>query len=141
MSKLSNLRKSLKNDYVSKIEVTCPNCGQVTSFLFTDKNIAKQDIVCKNCKKDLSSEFLTLLLKEELAHQKSLRKFLITILVLALLSLVFVITYLSLNKANFGVYIILILTIVIFLIALYYLIKVFKTIKNIKQIQSKFQLK
>ncbi len=141
MSKFKDLRRSLRSDGEIKIDVTCPNCGRVTSFSFDAANIDRSQYECRSCQQDLSAQFLSELSASQLNNLKELRKFLMLILVLSFLPIAFLLSYIFINiDSNFWVWLLLAVSLVLFIVSLFFLVKVQGQISRLKKIRDEYKL-
>lgn len=140
MFKFQKLKSVLTEDYKNQIDVTCPHCGQVTSFSYSEKLPDQNQIICKNCTADIKGEFFSLLLKKEINSLEELKVYMLKLMIFAAVLSLLIGVYLYFKRGSvLGYFMLAIPVIVVFVTAFKYF-QVRKKITELQQLSDKFGL-
>lgn len=141
MSRFRRLRQSLTSENVSKVDVTCPNCGRVTSFSITEEVPARSKLVCKNCKTDISNPFLSEFINVEIDKLKATRKVLLRSFLISLLPVAFLIYFLFIrNNQQFLIYLLFVVSLILSILSVVILVRIQIQMKKLKDLQKEHDL-
>ena len=141
MSRFRRLRQSLTSENVSKVDVTCPNCGRVTSFSITEEVPDRSKLVCNNCKTDISNPFLSEFINVEIDKLKATRKVLLRSFLISLLPVAFLIYFLFIrNNQQFLIYLLFVVSLILSILSVVILVRIQIQMKKLKDLQKEHDL-
>lgn len=138
MFKFRKLKSILTEEYESKIDVTCPQCGQVTSFSY-GKELPKQNqIICRNCKKDIKNDFFEIILDKEINSLEELKVYILKLIIFSLVLSMLLGIFLYFKRSSVIGYFLLLIPLVVMIVTVLKYFQIKSKIAELKQIRAKF---
>lgn len=138
MFKFPKLKSILTEEYESQIDVTCPHCGQVTSFSYSNELPQQNQIVCRNCKNDIKNQFFESLLEQEINSLEELKIYILKLIISSIVLSILISIFLYFKRSSVIGYFILLIPLVVMLVTVYKYFQIRSKITELKQIRAKF---
>lgn len=138
MFKFRKLKSILTEEYKSQIDVTCPHCGQVTSFSYSNELPKQNQIVCKSCKNDITNQFFESLLEQEINSLEKLKIYILKLIISSIVLSILISIFLYFKRSSVIGYFILLIPLVVMIVTAYKYFQIRSKITELKQIRTKF---
>lgn len=140
MFKFQKLKSVLTEEYRNQVDVACPQCGQVTSFSYSEKLPTQDQIVCKSCKVDIKNEFFSLLLEKEISSLEELKIYMLKLIIFAVVLSLLIGIYLYFKRGSVLGYFILAISVIVVFVTAFKYFQIKRKVTELKQISEKFGL-